>query len=283
MTNPTLWNQLLIWPITNVLIFFYRIFESLGVPGALGWAVIVMTVVVRIILYPLMHAQLTSAKKMSRLKPHMDALSKKHKDDKAALQRAQLELYKEHGINPAAGCLPLLIQMPFLIALYNVFYQVLGNGNLVKIVSDINAIVYHPFLKISSLDLTFFGVNLGVRPSSWQTAGVWLLLIPVITALLQWYQSKLMIASPVAEPAARPEAAVKEKKSGKNTQVPNKDEKSETDQAAEMQRQMAIISPIMFGFFAFQFPVGLALYWNVFGLFGIMQQLAVNRQFAEEK
>ena len=58
----------------------------------------------------------------------------------------------------------------------------------------------------------------------------------------------------------------------------DKKDKPKTDTAAEMQQQMAVITPIMFGYFALQFPIGLALYWNVFGLFGIMQQLSVNRQ-----
>ena len=121
MTNPTLWNQLFVWPIVNVLVTLYKFFEWLHIPGALGFAVIGLTVLIRLVLYPLMAAQMKSAKKMQNLKPHLDAINAKHKDDKKALQQAQLDLYKQHGVNPAAGCLPLLIQMPVLIALYNVF------------------------------------------------------------------------------------------------------------------------------------------------------------------
>lgn len=265
MTDPSLWNQLLIWPIVNLLVAFYKFFEFLHIPGPLGWAIILLTIAIRLLLYPLMQKQLASAKKMAALKPHMDALSTKHKDDKKALQQAQLELYKQHGVNPAAGCLPLLIQMPVLIALYNVFYQVLSNGNLDKMVETINHVVYLPILKLTTLDPTFLGVNLGIKPDQWQTQGVWLLSIPVITGALQWWQSKLMM--PQASPTA-------------NNQLTtiNKDEKKPEDTAAEMQKQMAIIMPLMFGFFAFQFQIGLALYWNVFGLLGILQQLRVNAQ-----
>lgn len=266
MTNPTLWNQLFVWPIVNLLVGFYKLFEWLGVPGALGFAVIALTVVIRLILYPLMAAQMKSAKKMQKLKPHLDALNVKHKDDKKALQQAQLDLYKTHGVNPAAGCLPLLIQMPVLIALYNVFYQVLQNGNAAKLVSDINTILYVPALHLSSLDLSFFGTNLGVKPSSWQTDGWWLLLIPAVTAGLQWYQSKLMLPQTDASEGGGKALALKP------------DEKKPEDTAAEMQKQMAIITPVMFGMFAYQFPLGLALYWNVFGLFGIMQQLRINAE-----
>ena len=264
MTDPNLWNQLLIWPILNLLVAFYRVFEFIHAPGPLGFAVIALTVVIRFVLYPLMNAQMTSARKMAKLKPHMDALSAKHKNDKTALQQAQLALYKEHGVNPAAGCLPLLVQMPVLIALYNVFSHVLIAGDPTRVISDINAIVYAPFLRLTNFDVSFFGLSLAIKPSEWQTQGWWLLTVPIITGLLQWYQSKLMM--PPSAEASGGKALVKQ------------GEKAAPDTAMEMQKQMAIITPIMFGFFAFQFPLGLALYWNIFGLFGIMQQRKVNRQ-----
>ena len=272
MTNPTLWNQFLIWPFVNVLIAFYKFFEFLHVPGPLGFAIIGMTIVIRLVLYPLMQAQLKSARKMAQLKPHLDALSQKHKDDKTKLQKAQMDLYKQHNINPAAGCLPLLVQMPVLIALYNVFYQVLNNGNVEKLLQDINAILYSPSLHMNSLDITFFGINLGVKPGQWQTHGWWLLAIPVVTALLQWWQTKLM--QPAS--AGNPKSQISMTNSPLAKASEGKQEEKPQDTAAEMQKQMAMITPVMFGFFAFQFPLGLSLYWNVFGLFGIMQQLRVN-------
>jgi YidC/Oxa1 family membrane protein insertase len=269
MTNPNLWNQLLVWPILNVLVAFYKFFEFLHIPGPLGFAVIGLTIVIRLLLYPLMAAQLRSAKKMAKIKPHMDALAVKHKGDKPALQAAQMALYKEHGVNPAAGCLPLLIQMPVLIALYNVFYQLLNNGNITKVMSEINQIVYLPAFKITTLDLNFFGINLAVKPSQFQTHGYLLLLVPAITAALQWWQTKLMMPSSVPASPGTSE--------GKPA-IEKKDEKPKEDMAADMQKQMAIITPIMFGYFAYQFPLGLALYWNVFGLFGILQQIAINKE-----
>ncbi|MCX6791597.1 MAG: YidC/Oxa1 family membrane protein insertase [Candidatus Gottesmanbacteria bacterium] len=269
MTNPNLWNQLLVWPILNVLIALYKLFEFLHIPGPLGFAVIGLTLIIRLILYPLMAAQLRSAKKMAKIKPHMDALSIKHKDDKKALQAAQMALYKEHGVNPAAGCLPLLIQMPVLIALYNVFYQVLNNGNLSKMMGEINQVVYLPALKITNLDLNFFGINLALKPSQFQTHGYLLLLVPLITAALQWWQTKLMMV-PSASASAQ---ATADKKA-----LAVMGEKPKQDMAADMQKQMAIITPIMFGYFAYTFPLGLALYWNIFGLFGILQQIAINKE-----
>ena len=261
------WKILLVNPILNLLVIFYKVSEFLHLPGPLGFAIILLTIAIRLLLYPLMHAQLKSAKKMSDLKPHMDALNQKHKGDKQALQQAQLALYKEHGVNPAAGCLPLLVQMPVLIALYNVFYQVLNNGNVQKILENINSIVYLPAFHLSSLDLNFFGINLGIKPGQFQTHGWWLLSIPAITAGLQWYQSKLMM----------PKQAISDKREVISKTEEKKEEKPQ-DTAAEMQKQMMLITPLMFGYFALQFPLGLALYWNVFGLMGIMQQLRVNKQ-----
>jgi YidC/Oxa1 family membrane protein insertase len=270
MTDPNLWNQLLIWPIVNILAAFYKFFEWLHIPGPLGFAIILLTIVIRVILYPLMNAQMKSAKKMADLKPHLDALGAKHKDDKTKLQQAQMDLYKQHGINPAAGCLPLLVQMPVLIALYNVFYQVLGNGNIAKVAEEINQVVYAPWLRLTNFDLMFFGANLGIKPSQWQTHGIWLLSIPVITGLLQWWQTKLMMPAP-----SNTKSEILMTKPSFAKASAGKEEKKE-DMGAEMQKQMAMITPVMFGFFALQFPLGLSLYWNIFGLFGIMQQLRVN-------
>lgn len=204
MTNPTLWNQLLIWPIVNILVAFYKLFEWLHVPGPMGFAIIGMTIATRFLLYPLMQAQMKSAKKMANLKPHLDAINVKHKNDKTALQQAQLALYKEHGVNPAAGCLPLLIQMPVLIALYNVFYQVLGNGNITTLIEHINQILYHSTIRVTTLDLTFFGINLGIKPGQWQTQGWWLLSIPLITGLLQFWQTKLMMPAATSTKSQAP-------------------------------------------------------------------------------
>lgn len=253
MTNPTIWNQILIWPILNLLIALYKLFLVVKIPGAFGFAIIGLTVIIRSLLLPLTKAQLSSAQKMQQLKPKLDELSKKHKDDKVKLQQAQLELYKTAGVNPAAGCLPLLVQIPVFIALYNVFIQVLSDTGQ-EFTQNINKVLYHPTLQITSLDLSFFGLNLATKPNQWQQIGIWLLLVPIITGGLQFLQNKLMTPKGV------------EAKPGQ-----------EVDQMQAMQKQMGLIMPVMIGFFALSFPIGLSLYWNIFTLFGIMQQLQINK------
>jgi len=135
--------------------------------------------------------------------------------------------------------------------------------------SEINQIVYLPAFKITTLDLNFFGINLAVKPSQFQTHGYLLLLVPAITAALQWWQTKLMMAT-TAKATTPPQPSSAPVVTGTTA--------GKEDMAADMQKQMAIITPIMFGYFAYQFPLGLALYWNVFGLFGILQQIAINKE-----
>src|SRR3989344_5954050 len=130
MTDPTFFNQFLIWPFINALILFYKGFASFSIPFPLGWAIIGLTLTVRTILHPLTKTQMESARRMQELKPELDKLTKKHKGDRKKLQEEQVKLYQKHGINPAAGCLPMLLQFPILIALYQVFFKVLGKiGN----------------------------------------------------------------------------------------------------------------------------------------------------------
>ncbi|OGG22567.1 hypothetical protein A3D03_00270 [Candidatus Gottesmanbacteria bacterium RIFCSPHIGHO2_02_FULL_40_13] len=247
----------------------YKLFVTLHLPGALGLAVITMTSLIRLILHPLTLSQLKSAHKMNKLKPHIDALGKKHKDDKVKLQQAQMQLYKEAGINPAAGCLPLLLQMPILIALYNVFFQVLSNNNLPNLISDINKVIYLSFLKIETLDLSFFGLNLASKPSEWQTSGFILLAVPVITGVLQYIQTKMMI----------PQTQTTNNKQQITTK--DKDNKTE-DMGMMMQKQMSIMMPLMIGFFAYSFPLGLSLYWNTFTVFGIIEQKNLQKHLKKE-
>lgn len=264
MFNPNnIFDAIFIIPILNGLIAFYKLFLLVQIPGALGFALIALTVLIRLVLHPLTISQLKSSRQLSKLKPKMDELNALYKHDKQRLHQEQLKLYKEAGINPAAGCLPLLLQMPILLALYNLFFNLLSNNNIEMVIENVNKVVYMPVLHIDTLELSFFGLNLAYKPSQWQQLGWWLLLVPVVTAALQYIQTKTMMPSPVV--AKTIEKALPEKK---------KDE----DMSTVMQKQMAIMMPLMIGFFAYSFPVGLALYWNTFTVFGIIQQYYLNKK-----
>lgn len=253
-----IFNAIFLIPIINLLIAIYQGLQALHVPGALGFAIVILTVAIRFLVWPLMTTQIKATKKMADLKPHLDELKQKHKDDKQALAQAQMALYREHGVNPAGGCLPALIQIPIFIALYQAIINIFpgSNGNL----GWINSILYSPFLHLNSFpDPTFFGLNLGVKPWDFTKHGPLLLSVPVMTAFLTFVQSKMMMPNPIRHHKDEPPKETKEK------------EKME-DTMGAVQSQMVYLMPVMIGYFAFQFPVGLAIYWNVYTILGIVQQ-----------
>lgn len=101
----------------SALTFFYNITVKAGVPNY-GLAIILLTIVIKMMLYPLTVKQVKSMKAMQDIAPKMKALQEKYKDNKEKLQREMAQLYKDAGVNPLAGCLPLIIQMPFFIAIF---------------------------------------------------------------------------------------------------------------------------------------------------------------------
>src|SRR4030066_1865707 len=121
----SLWNLILYQPLVNALIFFYNFLFS-----NFGLAIIVLTMIIRSLLIPLTLPSMRAAQKMKELAPEIAKLKKKHGHDKQQLAKAQMELYRRHGANPAAGCLPQIVQLIVLIALYQAFRQVLDiNGD----------------------------------------------------------------------------------------------------------------------------------------------------------
>lgn len=250
---------LFLQPLINLLVTIYYGFNLLHLPGAFGFSIALFTLMVRILVWPAMHSQLKSAKAMADLKPHLDELKKKHATDKQALAAAQMALYKEHGVNPAAGCLPALIQLPLFWGLYQAILHLLPGptANL----DWVNSLFYFPFLKLTSLpDPHFLGLNLGVAPSSqgWN----WLA-IPLVTALLTFVQSKMSLPKVIKHYKADTPKETKEKESMEDAMI-------------SVQSQMVFLMPLMIGYFTFTFPLGLAIYWNVYTILGIIQQYRVS-------
>jgi YidC/Oxa1 family membrane protein insertase len=253
-----LWNVLLFQPFVNALILLYEfLFHNLGL------AIIGLTLVIRALLIPLTLPSMRSASKMRELTPELEKLKKKFKGNPQELARAQMELYKKHGANPAAGCLPTIIQMIILIALYQAFYQVLRPDG--DVIARVNQVLY-PSLKLAEgmvINTKFFYLDLA-KPDVFRIPG---LSIPIpgifllTSAVTQFFASK--IAMPVAK-AAQKEAS----------KTPEKAD----DVAASMQSQMLYLFPIMTILIGFSFPSGLILYWFIFSLFTLVQQYVVNQQ-----
>ncbi|MBI2032049.1 MAG: YidC/Oxa1 family membrane protein insertase [Candidatus Levybacteria bacterium] len=252
MTDPSIFNILLAWPFLNILVFCYQILSFIGLPYALGFSIIMLTIIIRLVLYPLTAQQLKASKKMQDVGPKLSRLKERHKGDSKTLQQETMKLYKEHGINPASGCLPILVQIPIIWGLYNVLSTIVKlKPN--EIVEQINKIVYFDQLRLtSSWDTTFFGLPLGKTPSDLlSSVGLLIILIPLITGLLQFVQSKMLFPS---------------------QKGPKTSGKKESDFAQIFQTQTTYIFPIMIGFLSYTFPLGLSLYWNTFTVFGIIQQ-----------
>lgn len=228
-----LFDTLVYNPIYNVLIFLYN-----TIPGQdFGIAIILTTLLLKFILLPLSRQQIESQKKMQELQPKIKALQHKYKDDKEKQTRAVMEFYKENKVNPLAGCLPLIVQLTFLIAIYRVLINVSQAGlqvqgsNLYAFVTNPGQI-HHLFLNI--VDLT--------HPNY---------LFAILAAAAQYYQTKIMMA--------------------RQPKVESKDGES-PDFATIMTKQMLIIGPMLTLFIGFTFPAGLSLYWLVSTLFMIVQQ-----------
>jgi YidC/Oxa1 family membrane protein insertase len=217
-------------------------------------------------MYPLTTSQLEAAMKMQKMAPLLKKLKDKYKGDSTKMQQETLKLYKEHGINPAAGCLPVLIQMPIIWALYYVLQRVVGfKTNLA--LTEINKIVYFDFLKLhSAWNTSFYGLSLGAMPSKLiSTVGPLILLIPLLTGVMQFFLSKMMIPAKTA-------VEILEKDIEKKAPV---DKKDAEDFASAFQTQSLFIFPLMIGFFSYSFPIGISIYWNTFTIFGIIQQYKV--------
>jgi len=106
----------LIETLKNGMDFFH------GVTGSYGLAIIILTVIIKVILLPFGFSQISMTQKMQAIQPELEELKKKYRNDPQKLQKKQLELWQKHGINPLAGCLPMLLQFPFLIAFFQVLY-----------------------------------------------------------------------------------------------------------------------------------------------------------------
>lgn len=262
MLQPNIFNTFLVIPILNVLMGFNKLFELAHIPGAFGFAIVALTLAVRGLLHPFFKQQMDTARKMQEIKPHLDRLGDKHKKDAKKLQEEQLKLYQEAGINPAAGCLFMVVQIPIFIALYQTL-SLFFTPNIHTVVLAINKVLYLSFLHVKVIDLWFLGLNLATTPQ--KANNVLYYSIPVITAVLQYLQVKVSAPSMGMQ---SPAVATSQVDKGK------KDEKKDSmggDFQKAMNTQMKYIFPLMIGWFSLSMPVGLSLYWNIFSLFSIIQ------------
>lgn len=222
----------------DIILFIYNTiaFNNLGV------AIIEISVLTRVIFYPFIKQQTHYSKKMAELQPHLSALKEKHKGNQQAFAQAQMELFKQHGVNPAAGCLPSIVQIVVLFGLLGAMNEILK--------MQVN---------------TNFWIWDMAKPDAYHFSGIPFAIpgaLVVIAAATQFVQTKMMMP---AAPKIRKEDKPAEKA-----------EKSDfMSEFAEAQSSMIWMFPLMFLFLGTQWPSGLALYWSVSSLLMIVQQYQV--------
>lgn len=210
--------------------------------GNWGLAIILFTVAIKVVTWPLTSKQIKSSKAMQELQPKMKALQEKYKDDKEAQTREMMKLYQDMGVNPMMGCLPMLIQLPIWIGLYSAILRLAEQNKLQEGFLFIPSLAF-PNNTLSWLtDFARYGENWGY------------FILPILTVLTQLVISRVM--TPTTTPS-----------SGKND-----------DPTAAMMKQMTTIMPLMFGVFALQFPAGLALYWVTNNVLTGVQYAVLNRE-----
>lgn len=233
-----LFNLLLVDPMTNVLVALARVFG-----GNFGISIIIFTLVMRIITWPLTSKQYKQSRAMQSIQPQMQELQKKYKGkDPKKLQAETMALYREAGVNPLGCLVPMLVQFPIWIALYQVIRLSLGSTpeSLVTLSDRLYPIPY--VHQAVPLDNTFLFWDLGQSDTS--------LLLPILVAVTMYVQQKLITPRPPAGTALT----------------------QQQQQQQQTQQMMTWMMPLMFGWFSYTAPSGLALYWFVSNLSGIVLQ-----------
>ena len=220
-------------PLFNVLIFLYAY-----LPGHdLGIAVIGLTIIIKLLFFPLSLKAIKSQKALSELQPKIKEIQKKYKDDKGKQSREIMEMYKREKVSPFSGCLPLLIQFPVLIALFWVFRTFEGG------LSGEEFQLLYPFISQPEIINTqFLGVIDLIKPSAY---------LAVLAGVFQFFQTKMMT----------PKIEVGDKK--------------KTDFSGMMQKQMQYLFPIITVVILFRLPSAIGLYWLTTTLFSVIQQYVV--------
>ena len=271
-----------------------------------GVAIILFTIVVKLLLLPLNIKSQKAMKKQQKIQPIMAELQKKYANDQQKLQQEMMKVYKENNVSMAGGCLPMLIQMPILVALYqaiqkpltymfNVPYKNIPSDVVNKVVElaekagekvtgsaeqFVSQLMSVDQIKISSwagqvegklhewyINFNFLGLDLSKKPQN---------AIAYLSDPMENLSVVLLLLIPIlAIVSSFLQSKITMKQSGQ-------DKNSGTDQAQSMNAMMKWMMPIMSGYFALILPAGIGLYWIVSGVVQIIQQLALNYYFEKK-
>lgn len=225
----SLFNVVLFQPIFNSFVALYNFIPDVGV------VILLITIITKIILYPLTASSLKAQKSMQELQPKLDALKNQYKDNQQQLAQETMKLYKEHKVNPLGSCLPILVQLPIFLALYWVMQAGLGNTRLDALYPFVSNPGHINTMTLGLLDLKERSI-----------------LLAVLAGIAQFLQAKMMVTK--QPPKAAGEAG--------------KDE----GMMAMMNKQMLYFMPFMTAFIGLQLPGGLSLYWFLSTILTAVQQ-----------
>jgi len=236
-----IFHLLLYKPLFNLLIGLYNLIPDIGI------AIIIVTVVIKLILHPLSRKAAKSQKALQILQPKLDALKEQYKDDKQKLAQATMELYKKEQISPFSSCLPILIQLPIVIAVYQVFRSGLGTNDF----KELYSFVSNP----GTINATMFGL-------SWLDLAKPQIFLGVLAGAAQFWQTRLLMS----------------RKSVHKVNEPKKD----PSMMEMMNKQMMYTMPIVTVLISASLPGGLALYWFFMTLLGALEQYIVNKKMEKD-
>lgn len=233
-----LFHTILYLPIFNLFVWLYNV-----IPGHdVGLVILAITILVRLILYPLTSASIKSQRALQDLQPKMAAIKLQYADDKQKQTQAIMEMYKNNKVNPMASCLPMLIQLPILIALYQVLQDGLHSKNLVD---SLYSFISNPGT-INQISLGFLNM---AAPNT---------VLAILAGAAQFFQAKTMMRK--SPPTQAGEGA--------------KDEAM----MAMMNKQMLYLMPVMTVIIGFKLPGGLTLYWFFGTLLMVLQQMLLTKK-----
>jgi YidC/Oxa1 family membrane protein insertase len=255
LDNPAgAWNTV-VYTLAKILIAINTAIAGVGIPGSWGWAIIVLTVGIKLVTLPLTLKQLQSTRAQQTLQPKLRELQEKYGKDRQKLAEEQMKLYKEAGVNPMGGCLPLLVQLPVLWGLYQALYVLAAPG--------VEQLQNARFLWIG--DLSFPWVNtIDASGNSVPYGTTW---IGQAFSENDWGRILTYFSLPIL-------MLVTQMLLQKMSQPP-KDPSGKQDTQARMMGQMMLFMPIMFAWITLGLPSGLTLYWTVSNILSMIQQYFV--------
>ncbi|MFN8529930.1 MAG: YidC/Oxa1 family membrane protein insertase [Anaerolineae bacterium] len=240
-------------PFVTLLTFLYRVFGN-----DMVLSIAVFTVLVRLLTYPLTIQQQRSSLAMQQIQPELKKLQEKYKNDREKLSQEQMALYRQYGINPLGGCLPLLIQFPIFIALYQTINMALATTPT-QMLATAGRLLVPGLDNVIPLNNRWLGMDLTQAPNMTAIGTSIESFIPVVLIGLVGLTTYLQFKATSPKPAAST----------------NSDGKP--DQTQAMTQSMGTIMPIMYVFFAMSFSVGLSIYFIVSNVVGIVQYTIINR------